>query len=56
MKLGSVLDIMNFRGQGYGGASNMSFEVVNLFLFTYHCFYLVVPGPPGQEELSMEQR
>ena len=34
----------------------MSFEVVNLVLFTYHCFYPVIPGPPGEEELNMGYR
>ena len=53
VKLGSVLDIMNCRGQGYDGTSNMPFEVVNLFSFTYHCFYLVISGPPGAGELNM---
>ena len=53
VKLRSVLDIMNCRGQGCDGASNMSFEVVNLFLVTYHCFYLVIPGPPGTRKFDM---
>ena len=30
----------------------MSFEVVNLFLFTYHRFYFVIPGPPGAGNLK----
>ena len=34
VKLRSVLDIMNYRDQGCDGASNMSFEVANLFLVT----------------------
>ena len=53
VKLGSVLVIMNCYDQGYDGASNMSFEVVNLFLFTYNCFYLVIPGPPAVRGLNM---
>ena len=53
LKLRSVLDIVNCRGKGYDRASNMSFEVVNLFLFTYHYFYLVIPGAPGAGELNM---
>ena len=53
VKLRSVLDIMNCRGQGCDGASNMSLEVVNLFLVTYHCFYLVIPGPPRTRKFDM---
>ena len=52
VKLRSVLDIIKCRGQGCDGASNMPFEVVNLFLVTYHCFYLVIPGPPGARKLD----
>ena len=51
-QLGSVLDIMKCHGQVYGGANNVSFEVVHLFLLTYYCFYLVIPGPPGAGELN----
>ena len=40
VKLRSVLDTMNCRGQGCDGASNMSFEMVNLFLVTYLAFTL----------------
>ena len=40
VKLGSVLDIMNRLGQDYDGESNVSFEVVNLFLFTSFAFAL----------------
>ena len=52
MTLGSVLDIMNCHGQGYDLGSNKSFEVVNLFLFTYYCFHLVITGPPGAGQLN----
>ena len=53
MKFRSVLDIMDCCSQGCDGASNMSFEVLNLFLFTCHRYYLVIPGPPGARKLDM---
>ena len=56
VQLGSVLDIKSCHGQVYGAANNVSLEVLHLFLLTYYCFYLVIPGPPGAGQLNRQYR